>query len=331
MTAPYIPDLITQGVLASALGDNVLTATQTAYLQTATTNASRLIRKHCNRVFNRAPSSDAMFPAFDGLYSFDGPSRQFLLKQFPVNGILRCSTDLTPVLTINQTNTSTYQRANVTLNSTVGWDLPDMPPAVVSVRLNWVASGVPGFEDFAVASCPTLSSLIAAVNTFGSGWTAVLSDPSYALYATADFRPIQSALPALGQYQAELRQYITDVPCQVDPLTGLVDLSESDRNDPWSSPNWGPDWSGAFGDELFSGSRDGFRVVYDAGWDTVPGDVQQACVETVWDMLNCLTVDQRLGSESDGARSVVQNTAFANYALPKSALGKLAYYRNTRA
>ena len=69
---------------------------------------------------------------------------------------------------------------------------------------------------------------------------------------------------------------------------------------------------------------------YDAGWDVVPEDVQSACVETVIDWLNKLSLDQNLGSESDGARSYVLNTAFQNYALPKSVIGKLAPYRSTR-
>ena len=73
------------------------------------------------------------------------------------------------------------------------------------------------------------------------------------------------------------------------------------------------------------------RCIYDAGFDTIPPDVQQACVETVADMLNLLQIDQRLGSESDGTYSYSLQGGLADYGLPKSVLGKLAPYRNRRA
>jgi hypothetical protein len=79
------------------------------------------------------------------------------------------------------------------------------------------------------------------------------------------------------------------------------------------------------------GGPQGLRVTYDAGWDVVPEDVQSACVETVIDWLHKLSIDQNLGSESDGARSYVINTAFQNYSLPKSVIGKLSPYRSPRA
>ena len=92
-----------------------------------------------------------------------------------------------------------------------------------------------------------------------------------------------------------------DVPCLYDARTGIVTLSEQ-VNDPFTSPRFGIYLNTDIDDVSVWGGPQGIRVQYDAGWDAVPEDVQAATVETVFDWLNKLSLDQNLGSESDGAR-----------------------------
>jgi hypothetical protein len=334
-----LADLVTQDYLAAALAaqgqtGSGLTDAQQQVLPQLAAAASRLIRIHCNRWFNRRPSADATLPWYDGCYTPDYPSRQFCLRQFPVNRVKRVRATPTTVLTVVNTDTSTNQAATASLNTTTVWDIDDVPPAVSGLSLWRVASGTETTTPtLSFATYKTLSSLAAAVNGLGNGWSATV-ESNFGAWPTADFSPVQGALPALGPVGsgAEFTIHTTDVPFQLDARAGILTLGSAGSNDPFGSPRFGAYLATDPGDLSVSGGIGGVRVVYDAGWDTVPEDVQQAAIETVRDMFNLLNLDQRLVGESNSAYSyTVAQGAMANYALPRSVVGKLAYYRNARA
>jgi len=311
-------DLITQAWLNGALADAALTANQQALLPQLTAAASRLIRRWCNRQFTRA--------TYDELYTVDGPRARLLLREYPVNAVSRIATDPTTVITIQNTDATTNQRALASLATTGNVDTGQ---AVTGLTLTRVASGTTTSTTIAWTGLvpPTVQALATAIAAVGAGWTAT-ADPQHALWPVADLRQVQGVLPALSPAQAELVIHTSDVPFSLDERTGIVDLRAADVEDPFRSFRFGPYLSTSLGDLDVRGGYLGVRVVYDAGLDTVPEDLQQATVEVVKAMLERLQTDTTLTSETDGAYSWQARELIG--ALPPWVQQVLALYRSTR-
>lgn len=328
-TDTVLVDLVTQDYLQLCLQDMGMTEAQLQLVPQLTKAASRLIRKHCNRWFNRRPSSTGTLSAYDGLYTMDWPSNIVNLRQFPVNGILRVRTNPTQVINVTNTSSSN-QQATATLTWTGVQDISDIAPVTTGLRLWSISSGVATTVNLLFATYLTFSSLVTAINAVGNGWSATLADSTYSLWPTADLRQGVGPSVAIGAHsQQGFWVHIDDVPVQIDQEAGIMQI-DAGMNDPWSSPRFGTYLDTGLGDLSIGGGLNGLRVMYDAGWDTVPEDVQQACVETVQDMLNTIKLDQRIKSETDGPAAY---TLFDKpwYALPPSVQGKLGYYRNIRS
>jgi hypothetical protein len=327
-----LTDLVTQDFLAASLaaGGLDLTTAMLELLPAMTRSASRSIRRHCNRYFNRGGPRGTI-PAYDGLYAVDWPSKTILLRQYPINAPPRVRTNPTIVLTVWQGDSTTNQQAYYYLETDgTDEDVDDVSPATTGLVLVRVASAVTTKTTLTWASYPTLTQLGAAIVALGASWQVTIEN-GFQEWPTADFRAGQGSQAALG-YQSNVGLSILadDIPCLYNARTGIITLSEQ-VNDPFTSPRFGMYLQTDVDDVSVYGGPQGVRVQYDAGWDTVPEDVQSAAVETVAHWLYKLSLDQSLSSESDGARSFVVNTAFADYALPKSVLGKLAPYRSPRA
>ena len=308
-------DLIDQTTLADLLEANDFSAAQVALYPTLAPVASRMIRKWCNRWFNRRT-------AIDELYTVD-PGQPLLLKEFPVNGLERLCTDPTAVLSIANTS-GLVQRATVKLASTGDTEVGLVTTGLELVR---IASGVKTTSAVAFGDTDTVGDVADAVNALGLGWEASVA-VAYELWPASDLRAVQGALPAVGR-TADLVIHTTDLSFELDAETGTVFL-ESDQSDPWTSTRWGPSLSTSFDDQVIRGQSNGLRVVYDAGFDTVPEDVQQACAETVADQLHALATNQRLGSETQDSYSYVLNTAAAEAQLTRRVRGMLSLYRSSR-
>lgn len=329
-----LSDLITQdylqscGEIAFSTVPSILTIQQ-QLLPQLTRVASRLIRKHCNRWFTRRPSVDGSLTAYDGLYTLDWPSQTVVLRQFPVNGVLRARTNPTQVF--NVTNSSpANQQATATLTWTGVQDISDIAPVTTGMRLWSLASGVPTTVNLLFSTYLTFQSLAAAINAVGNGWSASIADSMYALWPTADLRQGIGPSCAIGNFaQQGFWVHTDDVPIQIDQEAGIL-LLDAGSNDPWTSPRFGTYLDTGLGNLDIGGGLNGVRVMYDAGWDTIPEDVQQACVETVQDMLNLLNIDQRLQSETDGAYEY-DLSRIDRFALTPSVKGKLGYYQNIRS
>lgn len=322
-------DLVTQDYLLSCLSDVDLNDAKVIILPRLTRAASRLIRKYCNRWFTRRPSSDGLLSAYDGLYTLDWPSRMLILRQFPVNGILRVRTN--PAQVFNVTNTSpANQQATATLTWTGVQDITDIAPVTTGIRLWSLASGVPTTVNLLFSTYVTFQSLASAINAVGNGWSASVADTKYALWPTADLRQGVGPSCAIGTFsQQGFWVHTDDVPVQIDQEAGIL-LLDDGSNDPWMSPRFGTYLDTGLGDLDIGGGLNGVRVMYDAGWDTIPEDVQQACVETVQDMLNLLNIDQRLQSETDGSYAY-DLARIDRFALTPSVRGKLGLYQNIRS
>lgn len=326
-TAPT--DLITQDYLLVCLSSIDLDDAKVIILPRLTQAASRLIRKHCNRWFTRRPSSNGTLSAYDGLYTLDWPSQTLVLRQFPVNGVLRVRTNPTQVFNVTNSS-SANQQATATLTWTGVQDISDIAPVTTGMRLWSLASGVPTTVNLLFSTYVTFQSLASAINAVGNGWSASIADAKYALWPTADLRQGVGPSCAIGTFaQQGFWVHTDDVPIQIDQEAGIL-LLDAGSNDPWTSPRFGTYLDTGLGDLDIGGGLNGVRVMYDAGWDTIPEDVQQACVETVQDMLNLLNIDQRLQSETDGAYAY-DLARIDRFALTPSVKGKLGYYQNLRS
>jgi hypothetical protein len=97
-----------------------------------------------------------------------------------------------------------------------------------------------------------------AVDGLGNGWSARVPDSRYGLWASADLRALQGPLDAKDR-DAALRIHVEDLgDYQVDAARGWL-VRESG-------------WHAGAGQ---------YRVVYTAGYDTVPDAVQEAAAQWV--------------------------------------------------
>ena len=282
-------DLITQTFLLGFLSDLNLTAAQLAKLPDFTSSASQAIRRHCNRIFTSYQ--------FDEVYTVQPPETRVTLRQFPIISVDRCMTNPAPLLTVWCTD-SYATRASVSLATT-----GDMASGftVTGLALSRWSSGSRVNTSVAFTANMTAAQLATAVTVADSAWQAQAAS-GYALAPVSDLRPPQGPIPALGSNAAKLLVHAEDLECFPDERLGYLDLAQPDYS-ATDSPRWGPTWSSAVNDVLTYGGRNGLRVVYTAGFATVPSDVQQYTAEVVKAALNRFNTDAALKSESDGVLS----------------------------
>jgi hypothetical protein len=311
-------DLIDPTTLANLLaaGGFTLTSAQSTVLPLVTSAASRAIRRWCSRQFTYAE--------YDELYTV-GLDGQILLREFPVDAVTRVASSPATVLTIQNTDGITNQRAQVRLATTGDVDLG---LTVTGVSLQRVASGTTTTNAVSFTAGQTVAALATAINALGGGWYAA-ADASYALWPVSDLRAVQGYMPAVGGNVAELKIHTTDLPFELDERAGVLTLQQynSVQTNPWRSTRWGPPLTSDYGDQTLRGQLQGVRVVYQAGLPTMPEDLQQAAALVTQDLMRQLALDPRLGSESIGDYSYVVNTAFQTFAFSKTVMGILAPYR----
>jgi len=189
---------------------------------------------------------------YDELYSGRGAVR-LALRRYPVISVERVAYGPEIVLTVTNTSASN-QRATVQVTST-------------GLTLVRVASGVTSSDaSVTFAANVTLSAVATAVNALGNGWSASVVDSAYNNRASADLRAIQGALNAK------------------DVRAGLkLHLMELNAYEVDSSRGWllraGITLEGE--EQVWEGGANYWRVIYTAGYASVPDDVQEACAEWV--------------------------------------------------
>lgn len=180
---------------------------------------------------------------YDELYSGSG-QRLLLLRQYPILSVARVAYAPATVLQVTNTSSSN-QRATVSIGST-------------GLTLVHVAAGVATTNTFAFASYTTLSALKTAINALGSGWSATIPDSGCDNWAASDLFSIQGACNARAM-QVELKIHTSEL------STFSIDAERG--------------WLRQEGH--FCGGPDYWRVIYTAGWSTIPDAVQEACAEWV--------------------------------------------------
>jgi hypothetical protein len=277
-------DLITTARAKYNLNNLTTTAAEDTTLAALVTACSRAIRRYCGREFDSQ--------SFDELYH--GGCDRLLLKQFPILSIARVAYAPTTVLRIRNTSASN-QRATVAVTST-------------GLTLTRVASGITTSDTSVTwAGNATLTAVAAAVNALGNGWSAAVADSAYNNRASGDLRALQGALQA-KDVDAELRIHLLELSAyDVDAERGILCV-------------------GAGLDDLASVGGAGvnyWRVIYTAGFSTVPEDVQEACAQWVAALFWQTKRDAGLAQEQ--VPSVVSRSPFSD--MPPGVKGVLLPYR----
>jgi len=317
-------DLTTTGFVATVLsdyGDALSDAQQTA-IPGLITAASYEICRMCHRWFAVNTYDDVKAP--NRGQPDKGEPDWIELTGFPVvvGTMTRCATGRTVALTVTNTDSAT-SRALVEFTATGD---PDVCLTRTGLTLTRVASGVATTATLAFADYPTVAALSAAIVALGNGWTTQITD-SFSTWASVDL------YGPLGPMSA--RQ--TPGGCQFDvfgdDLYGYnLDLSRGSVYLPSSrslrTPAGGWYWPTAPEDEtLFGGvgNRSAVRVTYQAGFSTIPNNLQLACAEAVKASLARLATDDALQSES--AKDYSYNVRSVLPGLPQHARDAINSYR----
>ncbi len=234
---------------------------------------------------------------------YDGgpmPYDRVQLTQFPVTSISRVATYPQPALQIQNTDTTSNQRATVAVTST-------------GLTLVRVASGVSTTNTLAFSGNATVGLLATAISALANGWTAQVQSP-FTNWASADFRPVQGAMTAMGN-GATLELYTEDLPTWVESSAG------------YTAYGWRLDADTGILIGTFPQGQQNIRIDYTAGFATIPADVQEACVAYVQDLYQSELLNNNVKSESLGPYSYTLNDA-AKVAMSSRITGILDRYKD---
>lgn len=282
--------LITRERAWRNLNNPSATAAENTTLDGLIAAASRGIESYCRR----------LFPVRQYDECYDGcASRRLLLRHYPVISVERVA--YCPLAVLAVTNTlATNQRATVKVTDT-------------GLTLTRVASGVNYTTEVAVSSNATLTALATAINALGSGWSAEVVDSTSGHRASADLRAIQGAF-SCHNVKAGLRLHVLELSAyEVDEARGCL----------LRTPDDGLALLEDHGLGWFGGSRF-WRVIYTAGYPTIPEDVQEACAQWVAALFWATKRDP--GASQVATVGVSTITAHAD--MPPQVRGLLRPYRS---
>ncbi len=278
---PSLPDLITLDYATLALAIYPLNAAQTAFIPSAITAASSAIRRYCG---------DRDFTQLTYTKDFAVIQGQVRLDQFPVNQIIRAQSQPTNALTISNGSAQTAQ-ALFTYTGT-SW----LGQTATGITLNWTTNGTPSTTSVAFAPDMVLNDLMTLINAVGSGWNASLNGQfgNWAVTELVGGYIGRGATSGGGAIFSVYSQDLTSACYFQDngQLIGIVNVGQQ-----WSDgigARWGPNfgfWSTP------TSQSNLIHIIYNAGFATIPADLQEATVETVKAIMVRLLLDPYLQSE----------------------------------
>ena len=218
--------------------------------------------------------------------------RDLVLRNYPTISVERVAYGPTPVLRVTNTSASN-QRATVAVTAT-------------GLSLVRVASGSVTTSTINFADQVTLSALATAITALANGWSAAVIDAAHNLRSSADLRALQGAFNALN-VNADLKLHVGELDAfGLDAERGCL----------------------VRGDDLvWEGGLHYWRVLYHAGYSSIPEEVQEACAQWVAQLFWQTKRDPGLASESiagSTSRVVVRD-------MPASVKVLLGPDRNWRA
>lgn len=315
-------DLITLSRALYALPDD-LTSAQQDTVPTLIAAASRACERWCNRRFSandydviRTPTSAPQFTA---------QADSVKLDDFPLNSVARVSGGRTTALLIANTATTTNQRATAQIAMTGD---PEVQLTATGLTLTRVASGVSTANTLAFATYTTLTTLAAAVNALGNGWLATVQN-GLGSWASAELVSREGPLGCLSPSGAYFDVFASDLQLiDVDRKAGMVYFSAYGPG-PAGTGLWGSSGLGSDADIAWGGFRPQVRVGYNAGYATIPDDIQLACANAVQVMFANQTSDPRFSEVKMG--DIDFKLGNNSFQLPESSKVLLAPYRDRSA
>lgn len=248
----------------------------------------------CSEAFSRFCGRTFQVAQHDELISGNLEER-IKLRNFPLLSVDRVATGLTTLLEIQNTSWPTNNRATVQVLKT-GLKLVKVASGVITddVTVTWTAN-------------VTVNAVKSAVNLLGSGWDASVPDSNYGTWASEDFRYPQGALSAANSTKVPLKVHIEE--------EDEYDVEEKDgfllKSSGWARGinNW--------------------RVIYTAGFEEIPQDLQEACAIMVAGAFNQTKRDPMSASTKTADFSYNASQMFA-MPWPQNVLRILASYKPHR-
>ncbi len=241
--------LITRERATRNIAQAAFTALEEQLIDSMIAACSTAVESYCQRRFQ--------VQQYDETYN-GRMQRRLVLRNWPLQSVERVAYAPTPVLRVRNVDTAGNQRARVKVIDT-------------GVTLTRVAAGVTTTASLAFADYLTLTALAGAIAALGSGWTASLLSPTYTSWPSDELRALQGSFDALAA-DAQLRVHASELnDFEVDQQRGWLLRSRSMEGYPYppGSPT-GLTWFGGC---------NYWRVLYTAGFDSVPEDVQEAVAQ----------------------------------------------------
>ena len=282
--------LVTLAQLKNWLG--ITSTDDDVSLEDAIDRATSIIETHCDRKLKSRVFYEFVMPQGE---------RTVTVDNYPIVSIDTIAYGSAISMTIESDSASTDVLATVENNGT-------------NIRLRKVASdGTSTTATLALADYLTTSAIVNYINASVSGWSATLTENAYSfsLYRFGGRGVIDA--PCNFEYP---RDNVSEY--RVDYSTGLIHLI-ADRFPGIRSDD-------ASANRFPSGFYPVF-VQYTAGFETVPADLQQVCIEVAADLYRERKQDKTITSESLGDSSYTQAGVAE---LLEGRMGKLAGYREIR-
>ena len=282
--------LVTLAQLKNWLG--ITSTDDDVILEDAIDRATSIIETHCDRKLKSRVFYEFVMPQGE---------RTVTVDNYPIISIDTIAYGSAISMTIESDSASTDVLATVENNGT-------------NIRLRKVASdGTSTTATLALADYLTTSAIVNYINASVSGWSATLTENAYSfsLYRFGGRGVIDA--PCNFEYP---RDNVSEY--RVDYSTGLIHLI-ADRFPGIRSDD-------ASANRFPSGFYPVF-VQYTAGFETVPADLQQVCIEVAADLYRERKQDKTITSESLGDYSYTQAGVAE---LLEGRMGKLAGYREIR-
>ena len=223
-TAGYDIGFTADSSAATSITSDTAVGDPTQLVSTILTETDALIKKYCRRDFESTSYSEI----------YNGGKQKIFLKNFPVTALSRISCGRNEVFSVNNTSTESY--------ATVSCDGTNF-----TCNLNGSES------DLALGTYTTMTTLVAAINALGDGWTATLSSSEYGDILSSEIISFygRSCLDSDIAYVEMPDNSLTDFILDAD--TGIVEH-------PTKFP---------------SGYQNIF-INYTAGYSSIPDDLQMA-------------------------------------------------------
>jgi hypothetical protein len=235
-------DLITRDRVARYLPAVTLSAGEVATLDVLIATASQAIATYCRRGF----AVETRDELYDGV-----PDRILLLEHYPLVRVDRVARRPEPVLRVVN-DSADNQRAGVHLGDS-------------GMTLTRLASGAAHNDFIPFDSSPTLAHVVEAVNELDGGWSATLTASQWSAFPSVDLASFRGVHAAKDR-PAELRLHVEELASfDLDASHGFLIRTGGGADD---FPLW-------------TGGAKHWRVVYTAGFESIPEDVQEACCQLV--------------------------------------------------